>query len=105
MPSSKKKPTAKPEAKAEPKLPPDPRQSKSRLWLTFPAPLITRPVIWELGQKFNVAFNLRQVSVGKDIGIVCLELEGARSELRSAINWLEALGIEDEPVELSVLES
>ena len=101
MPSSKKKPASK----AEPPLPPDPRLSKSRLWLTFPAPLITRPVIWELGQKFKVVFNLRQVSVGKDIGIVCLELEGARSEIKSAINWLESLDIEVEPVEIGVLES
>ncbi len=101
MPSPKKKPAAKP----EPKLPPDLRQSKSRLWLTYPAPLITRPVIWELGQKFKVVFNLRQVSVGKDIGIVCLELDGSRAEIKNAIAWLESLGIEVEPVEIGVLES
>ena len=105
MPASKKKPAVKRAAKTAPQLPPDPRQSKSRLWLTFPAPLITRPVIWELGQKFKVVFNLRQVSVGKDIGIVCLELDGARSEIKNSINWLEGLGIEVEPVEISVLES
>jgi len=102
---SPKKIAAPSEAKAQPKLPPDPRQSKSRLWLTFPAPLITRPVIWELGQKFKVVFNLRQVSVGKDIGIVCLELDGARAEIQAAIAWLESLDIEVEPVEISVLES
>ena len=101
MPATKKKSAAK----TEPKLRPDSRQSESRLWLTFPAPLITRPVIWELGQKFKVVFNLRQVSVGKDIGIVCLELDGARSEIRAAIKWLESLGVEVEPVEISVLES
>lgn len=101
MPSSRKKPAGKSDAP----LPPDPRQSKSRLWLTFPAPLITRPVIWELGQKFKVVFNLRQVSVGKDIGIVCLELDGSRAEIKAAIAWLESLGIEVEPVEISVLES
>ncbi len=105
MPTAKKKPAAASDAKAEPKLPPDPRQSKSRLWLTFPAQLITRPVIWELGQKFKVVFNLRQVSVGKDIGIVCLELDGSRAEIKVAIAWLEGLGIEVEPVEISVLES
>ncbi len=101
MPSLKKKPAAKP----TPKLPPDPRQSKSRFWLTYPSPLITRPVIWELGQKFKVVFNLRQVSVGKDIGIVCLELDGSRAEIKNAIAWLESLGIEVEPVEIGVLES
>ena len=58
-----------------------------------------------MGQKFKVAFNLRQVSVGKDIGIVCLEIEGARSEIKNSINWLESLGIEVEPVEIGVLES
>ena len=105
MPASKKKPTAKPEVQTQPKLPPDSRQSKSRLWLTFPAPLITRPVIWELGQKFKVVFNLRQVSVAKDIGIVCLELDGARAQIKNAIHWLESLGIKVEPVEISVLES
>jgi ABC-type methionine transport system ATPase subunit len=105
MPSSKKKSAANRETNAALKLPPDPRQSKSRLWLTFPAPLITRPVIWELGQKFKVVFNLRQVSVGKDLGIVCLELEGARAEIKAAIAWLEALSIKVEPVEISVLES
>jgi len=101
MPSPKKKAVTR----AEPKLPPDPRRSTSRLWLTFPAPLITRPVIWELGQKFKVVFNLRQVSVGKDIGIVCLELDGSRTEIKNAIHWLEDLGIEVEPVEIGVLES
>jgi hypothetical protein len=101
MPASQKKSVAK----AATQLPPDLRQSKSRLWLTFPAPLITRPVTWELGQKFKVVFNLRQVSVGKDIGIVCLELDGSRAEIKAAIAWLEGLGIEVEPVEISVLES
>ena len=44
-------------------------------------------------------------SLGKDIGIVCLELDGARTEIKNAINWLESLGIKVEPVEISVLES
>lgn len=92
-------------SQTEQALPPDQRESKSRLWLTLPAPLITRPLIWELGQKFKVVFNLRQVSVDKDIGIVCLELDGARAEIKAAIAWLEGLGVEVEPVEISVLES
>ena len=43
--------------------------------------------------------------MGKDIGIVCLELDGSRAEIKAAIAWLESLGIEVEPVEISVLES
>ena len=46
-----------------------------------------------------------QIASQTKVGIVCLELEGARSEIKNAINWLEALGIEVEPVEIGVLES
>ena len=35
----------------------------SRLWLMYPARLITRPVVYELGKKFEVITNVRQASV------------------------------------------
>jgi L-aspartate semialdehyde sulfurtransferase ferredoxin len=78
---------------------------KSRLWLMFPPKLITTPVIWELGHKFKVITNVRQASVTDEIGIVCLELEGARPEIKAAIAWLEKKGINVEPVEINVIES
>jgi ABC-type methionine transport system ATPase subunit len=80
-------------------------KQKRRLWLMYPPRLITTPVIWQLGHKFPVITNLRQVSVTDEIGIVCLELEGQRAEIKAAINWLEKLGIRVEPVEINVLES
>ncbi len=84
---------------------PDRREDQSRLWLMYPPRLITRPVIWELGRKFNVITNVRQASVTDDIGIVCLELDGERAVIKSAIRWLEGIGIKIEPVEISVIES
>jgi ABC-type methionine transport system ATPase subunit len=75
-----------------------------RLWLTYPARLITRPVIWELGQKFKVSFNVRQASVNEEVGVVSLELEGEREEVKRAIAWLEELGIRVEPVEINTIE-
>ena len=87
-----------------PKTSPD-AQEKKRLWLMYPAKLITRPIIWELGQKFPVVFNIRQVSVTEEIGIVCLELEARRSQIKDAIKWLESQGISVEPVEINVIES
>ena len=39
------------------------------------------------------------------IGIVCLELDGQRSEIKKAIAWLEKLGVKVEPVEINVIES
>ena len=78
---------------------------KKRLWLMYPPKLITTPVIWELSQKFKVLTNVRQASVTDEIGIVCLELEGKRSEIKGAIKWLEKIGVSVEPVEINVIES
>jgi hypothetical protein len=81
------------------------QEDKMRLWLMYPPKLITTPVMWELGHKFKVMTNVRQASVTDEIGIVCLELEGKRSEIKTAIKWLESLGVSVEPVEINVIES
>ena len=78
---------------------------KTRLWLMYPPKLITNPVIWELSQKFPVITNVRQASVTDEIGIVCLELEGKREDIKDAIKWLEKVGIKVEPVEINVIGS
>ena len=78
---------------------------KTRLWLMYPPKLITTPVVWELGNKFKVVTNVRQASVTDEIGVVCLELEGQRADIKTAIKWLERMGIKVEPVEINVIES
>jgi ABC-type methionine transport system ATPase subunit len=75
-----------------------------RLWLTYPKKAIQRPAIYELGHKFKVVTNIRQASVTEEVGIVSLELEGGRDEIKKAIKWLEGLGIKVEPVEINVIE-
>ncbi|MBL9126220.1 MAG: NIL domain-containing protein [Verrucomicrobiales bacterium] len=81
------------------------RDERRRFWLTYPGKLITRPIIWQLSQKFAVVFNVRQASVTDELGIMCLELEGKRDEIKSAIRWLEKQGVKVEPVEINVIES
>ena len=80
-------------------------KQQRRLWLMYPPRLIQRPIIWELGHKFPVVTNVRQCSVTDEIGIVCLELEGDRAQIKAAIQWLEKQGIRVEPVEINVIES
>jgi len=81
------------------------QQDKTRLWLMYPPKLITTPVIWELSQKFPLVTNVRQASVTDEIGVVCLELDGKRSDIKGAIKWLEKIGVSVEPVEINVIES
>jgi L-aspartate semialdehyde sulfurtransferase ferredoxin len=71
----------------------------------YPPRLIKKPFIWEVGRKFKVVTNIRQASVTDEIGIVCLELDGPRGEIKAAIQWLERSGVNVEPVEISVIES
>ena len=49
----------------------------------YPPRLIKKPFIWEVGHKFKVVTNIRQASVTDEIGIVCLELDGARDEVKA----------------------
>jgi len=71
----------------------------------YPPKLIKEPLIWQISQKFKVVTNIRQCSVTDEIGIVSLELDGKREDIKAAIKWLEKLGVSVEPVEINVIES
>ena len=60
-------------------------------------------MIWEVAHRFRVVTNIRQASVTDEIGIVCLELDGKRADVKSAIKWLEKSGVSVEPVEISAI--
>ena len=90
--AKKKTPASKPNAPIQ-----------QRLWLMYPPKLIKKPFIWEVGHKFKVVTNIRQASVTDEIGIVCLELQGTRAEVDSAIRWLEKNKVNVEPVEIGVI--
>ncbi len=77
---------------------------KSRLWLMFQPRLVTQPVVYELGKKYNVVTNIRQASVNEEIGVVSVEIDGERDEIEKAIAWLEELGVKVEPVEINTIE-
>lgn len=77
---------------------------KTRLWLMFQPRLVTQPVVYELGRKFNIVTNIRQASVNEEIGLMSVELEGERPAIEQAIAWLEELGVKVEPVEINTIE-
>jgi ABC-type methionine transport system ATPase subunit len=80
-------------------------RQQRRLWLMYPPKLIKEPLIWQLSQKFPVVTNIRQASVTDEIGIVSLELDGRRPDIKAAIKWLEKIGVSVEPVEINIIES
>ena len=99
---AKKKPA--PRKKAAAKKPASSNEVR-RLWLMYPPGRIQTPLIWELGNKFELVTNVRQASVNDELGIVCLEISGKRDSIKKAIKWLERKEITVDPVEISVIES
>jgi len=80
-------------------------REQRRLWLMFPPPLIKEPLIWQLGHKFPLVTNIRQASITDQLGIVSLELDGKRADIKAAIKWLEKQGVRVDPVEINVIDS
>ncbi len=94
--------TSRPRKAAAPKAP---ARIQRRFWLTYPPQRIKAPVIWELGHKFKLVTNIRQASVTDEVGIVCLEIDGAPAEIEAGVKWLKRAGVSVEPVELNAMES
>src|SRR5258708_18762880 len=76
---------------------------QTRLWLMYPPKLIKEPLIWQLSQKFPVVTNIRQCSVTDEIGIVSLELDGRRSDIKAAIKWLGKICVNFEPIVINII--
>ena len=86
-----------------------------RVTFTFKTELIQRPVIYELGIKFEIVTNIRRAEVNQNDGWVVLELEGASEEIGRGLAWVIEEGstkeiergltwVIDQGVEVSSLE-
>ena len=75
-----------------------------RFWLTFNEQTNRKPLICEMGRKFDIIFNIRNASVTPAVGIIALELEGERQVLKDAVAWFESNGVQVEPVEINTIE-
>ena len=79
--------------------------SKRRVRFTFPTGLITEPVIFDLGHKFQVVTNIRRADVREDMGWVILELEGEEEEIERGLDWVTSMGVRVDPVGGDVVEN
>ena len=75
-----------------------------RVKFTFPPGLITEPIIYRLGQKFNVITNIRRADVREEMGWVVLELDGEEAEIERGLEWVTQMGVRVDPVSGDVIE-
>ncbi len=77
-----------------------------KFWFTFPTRTqVERPIIWEMSRKFpEVMFDIRQASVQNEIGIMAVLLSGEAEQVKAAIDFCRANGLQVDPIEKSVVE-
>ena len=76
-----------------------------RVRLTFPTNLVTEPIIYSVGTKFDIVTNIRRANISKDTGWVVLEITGDDAILQNAVEYLQQTGVSVEPIIGDVLES
>ena len=77
---------------------------KQRVKFTFPTDLVTQPIIYQLGQQFQVVTNIRRADVRENMGWVVLELEGTDEEIERGVQWVSSMGVRVDPVSGDVIE-
>ncbi len=77
---------------------------KRRVMFTFPQDLVREPIIFNLGQQFQVVTNIRRADVSEDKGWVVLELEGEESDIEQGIAWVTSKGVRVDPIIGDIVE-
>jgi len=75
-----------------------------RVKFTFMTELVKEPIIYRLGQEFNLVTNIRRADVREDMGWVVLELDGDDTEIQRGLDWVAAIGVRVDPVSGDVIE-
>ena len=78
--------------------------AKRRVRFTFPEQLITEPLIYNLGRKFEIVTNIRRANVQERVGWVVLELEGDDDEIDRGMEWMTAAGVRVDSVTGDLIE-
>ena len=67
--------------------------ARRRVTLTFNEESVAQPIIYNLGQQFNVATNIRRANVAEDGGWIEVELEGKDKDIGEGITWAISKGV------------
>ena len=70
---------------------------KRRIMLTFSPELIKEPIIYNLGQEFNVVTNIHRADISEDQGWVVLEIEGEEDNIEQGLAWATSMGMRVDP--------
>lgn len=73
--------------------------SKRRVMFTFNEEQIRDPIIYNLGQQYNLITNIHRADLSEDAGWIVLELEGNENDIEQGVAWVTSKGVRVDPVD------
>src|SRR3989304_8616414 len=77
----------------------DEAMTSAHLHLTFPAHLVSQPVIHRLGTEFGLVTNIRRANIEERGGWIIVEVQGDDERVAEAIAWLAEQGLQVDRIE------
>jgi L-aspartate semialdehyde sulfurtransferase ferredoxin len=75
-----------------------------KIHITFPENKIKEPIIYQIGQEYQLVTNIRRADVTEKTGWVDLELSGDPKEIERAVQELKKKGVKVDPIEKNIIE-
>ncbi len=70
---------------------------KRRVIMHFPEELLKEPIIYNLGQQFDITTNIQLADITEDRGWLMLELEGDDKQIEDGLAWVMSRGVRVDP--------
>ncbi len=67
--------------------------AKRQVMFTFTPETSVEPIIYNIGQQFNIVTNIRQADASEDRGWIVVELEGEDKDIKAGIAWVTSKGV------------
>jgi len=71
----------------------------ARLHITFPADMVSQPVIHRLGTEFGLVTNIRRANIEERGGWIIVEVDGEDDRVAAALTWLVEQGLQVDRIE------
>ena len=73
--------------------------ARRKVFLTFPQTLVKEPILWRIGQEYQVVTNIRGASITEEVALLAIMLEGRSDDIDKALEYLVEKGVKVESLE------
>jgi ABC-type methionine transport system ATPase subunit len=67
--------------------------AKRQVMFTFTPETSAEPIIYNIGQQFNILTNIHEADASEDRGWIVVELEGEDKDIEAAVDWAISKGV------------